>query len=878
MSDSGQALKVSFRGELRRFIVAKLDYDAVLVECAERFLVHPTAVKLVYVDCDGDDITVASSEELEEAVRVQNSTNGAVLRLTLVPTNEPPATFVDGCAENQKESIAAIVAELLRKHTADTGARREQEPSITRLLPLLEMAISRCDGRLLQALMERTPSELEQKLLEHPNAANLIARGLAVLCDLKGGRCKHGENPQPTPKLQGMRAEAFPFSMGQEEEAMSMGSSGVEVLGLQQNLAVLGYLHRGPRFWTVRGGVFEALTLDAVAAFQRDHALPPGPVDGPTKLALTKAVEAAKERRRAAEAGGEEAMTGLIPAAEEVCGVPAAPLCADDVLALHRALAFAGYLTPRRPQFWQAKASVQGPWTVQALSHFQRDSGMAAGEYCEATKARLAARVEAVRVTGERGTLSEMAPHEAEIFPPFATNHRHHHRHHRCGRGPRRCHHHVGRAMREAGVTPQRGPVAFAPEEVPPVPSVDLAEGATGAEVVALHQNLSLVGVLSRPLRFYLHGKAAVYGHYTAEALRAVDASLPGTVFDGAAREVLTRHVDKVRAERQSCSLTSIPLGPWLAAPPVTAAAVAGEQPLALSLPAAGDLGAMSAENLSRNLRAVGYMGGQSKGKSKSSDERLDVAAGIRELQAGAGLDVTGDYDNQTRAVLALQLEKARTANPGLGGRRGGQGPRRVRVATTTTGAAASMATWEDAEEAVLCAVDLQRGAEGAAVRALQRVLAMTGYLVKPHKFWAKPPRFGGQTELAVKRFQEARGLAVTGVVSAEVRAALQADAERTKNEEMTTTTTTEGEDETKGGQSTTDDEGFVRITTKTEIAGAEALRARDGLPKLVATMEGSLPLHKPTGLSMSLHAVSKQRLQATWSRKASISPVIVSL
>ncbi len=69
----------------------------------------------------------------------------------------------------------------------------------------------------------------------------------------------------------------------------------------------------------------------------------------------------------------------------------------------------------------------------------------------------------------------------------------------------------------------------------------------------------------------------------------------------------------------------------------------------------------------------------------------------------------------------------------------------------------------------------LQRGATGAAVVSLQKRLAARGFLTSA-AFASGPGVYGPRTEAAVRSFQSARGLPVTGVAGAQTLAALFTD------------------------------------------------------------------------------------------------------
>ena len=78
-------------------------------------------------------------------------------------------------------------------------------------------------------------------------------------------------------------------------------------------------------------------------------------------------------------------------------------------------------------------------------------------------------------------------------------------------------------------------------------------------------------------------------------------------------------------------------------------------------------------------------------------------------------------------------------------------------------------------ESRSLPVVALHRGATGQAVTSLQKRLVSRGFLTSS-AYASGPGVFGPRTEAAVRSFQSARGLAVTGVAGAQTMAALATD------------------------------------------------------------------------------------------------------
>lgn len=69
--------------------------------------------------------------------------------------------------------------------------------------------------------------------------------------------------------------------------------------------------------------------------------------------------------------------------------------------------------------------------------------------------------------------------------------------------------------------------------------------------------------------------------------------------------------------------------------------------------------------------------------------------------------------------------------------------------------------------------LELRNGSAGEQVRTLQRLLYVMGYKGKDGKILARDADFGANTEYAVRKFQEKKGLTVDGVVGAETWPAL---------------------------------------------------------------------------------------------------------
>jgi len=98
------------------------------------------------------------------------------------------------------------------------------------------------------------------------------------------------------------RAEEVPAV---PEVILGKESSGENVVALQKNLALVGYLTMRPRFWMCKAGHYERRTQDAVRQFQRDHNVEPleeGVFCAETRISLMSKVEAVKEELRAEEA------------------------------------------------------------------------------------------------------------------------------------------------------------------------------------------------------------------------------------------------------------------------------------------------------------------------------------------------------------------------------------------------------------------------------------------------------------------------------------------------------------------------------------------------------------------------------------------------
>lgn len=126
---------------------------------------------------------------------------------------------------------------------------------------------------------------------------------------------------------------------------------------------------------------------------------------------------------------------------------------------------------------------------------------------------------------------------------------------------------------------------------------------------------------------------------------------------------------------------------------------------------------------------------------------------------------ILGDFDDTSSSVRAAQyLLKAKGFNVVVDGRFGSQTEEQVwkyqlskHFNTTVDFALVDAQTWES------LIPDLKRGSKGWAVRAAQSLLRAKGYKV------AVDGRFGGQTEKAVRQFQEQRdilhGVIVLGVV-----------------------------------------------------------------------------------------------------------------
>eukprot|EP00286_Rhodomonas_abbreviata_P005880 CAMPEP_0181323060 /NCGR_PEP_ID=MMETSP1101-20121128/19573_1 /TAXON_ID=46948 /ORGANISM="Rhodomonas abbreviata, Strain Caron Lab Isolate" /LENGTH=282 /DNA_ID=CAMNT_0023431041 /DNA_START=146 /DNA_END=991 /DNA_ORIENTATION=+ len=111
MTDAGFSLKVSYGDQNRRFVVPELNYSNLVSLASDRFGCSPDGLIFQHMDCDGDLITITSTEELLEATKLLQG--DATLRLVLT------ARDADADDDDVEEPSASECAESMTNLTLD---------------------------------------------------------------------------------------------------------------------------------------------------------------------------------------------------------------------------------------------------------------------------------------------------------------------------------------------------------------------------------------------------------------------------------------------------------------------------------------------------------------------------------------------------------------------------------------------------------------------------------------------------------------------------------------------------------------------------------------------------------------------------------------
>ena len=117
-------VKITDGKDIRRFTASTdISYDKIHKHAADGFNLGSKSFKLKYKDDEGDQITMSTDSEIQEAVSLTLKLEPPVLRLTLVPNSRAPSP-ARGAAEQDTPPELAAVTPKIHAPSGSLGGRR----------------------------------------------------------------------------------------------------------------------------------------------------------------------------------------------------------------------------------------------------------------------------------------------------------------------------------------------------------------------------------------------------------------------------------------------------------------------------------------------------------------------------------------------------------------------------------------------------------------------------------------------------------------------------------------------------------------------------------------------------------------------------------